>query len=291
MLLPLLLAACGPASTISPDTTPQPASVSPSACSLVPQSAVASAVAIPSATELTPGAPTPFAKDVSTVTQPPPGVYAVSTVVNHPNVGQCTYQSVNGPELVVNVFPKATLTSLPDLTVGLKPLGPAMVSSTDDAGLIAFQDQGAVIGITLQVGGLNQSALARRMGAVVEAVTGEQLPLPGLNFGAPSSTGKAVPTPLPAAGQQVNGQTAAETVQQTNQLSFDPASVTVSLNGVVEWTNTSGVPHNVTFDANPELTSQTMNPGDKYEVKFTRAGQYPYHCTFHPGMNGTVTVS
>lgn len=290
MLLPLMLAACGPPSTISPDVTPQPASVSPSACSLVPQSAVATAIAMPSASELPAGAPTPSAKTAGTVPPPPPGVYGVTTVVNHPNVGQCSYQSVSGPELVVNVFPKATLASLPDLTVGLHPLGPALVSSTDGAGLIAFQDQGAVVGISLQVGQLNQSALARRMGTVVEAVTGQQLPLPALNFG-PSTTGNAVPTPLPAAGQPVNGVTAAETVQQTNQLSFDPASVSLSVNGVVEWSNTSGVPHNVTFDADPELTSQTMGPGDKYEVKFTRAGQYAYHCTFHPGMNGTVTVS
>jgi plastocyanin len=34
-----------------------------------------------------------------------------------------------------------------------------------------------------------------------------------------------------------------------------------------------------------------MNSGDKYQVKFTKAGTYQFHCTFHPGMEGTVTVS
>jgi plastocyanin len=169
-------------------------------------------------------------------------------------------------------------------------LGPALVSATDGSGLITFQDGGSVVGIALSVGGLNQSALARRLGTVVVAVTGQPLPLPALSSG-PASTGGAVPTPLPAAGQQVTGATAAQTVQETDALKFGPASVTVSSGGVVQWTNAGSAPHNVTFDGNPELTSGTMNGGDKYQVKFTRAGQYQYHCTFHPGMDGSVTVS
>jgi plastocyanin len=217
-------------------------------------------------------------------------VYVVNAVGSHPNVGQCTYRSAQGPTLVVSVYPKSTLAGLADITTGLHPLGPTLVSGTDNDGLMAFQVGASVVGIALDAGGLNQSALARRLGTIVVAVTGQPLALPALSAG-PATTGAAVPTPLPAAGQQVTGATAAQTVQETGALKFDPASVTVSSGGVVQWTNAGSAPHNVTFDANPELTSGTMNGGDKYQVKFTGAGLYQYHCTFHPGMDGSVTVS
>jgi plastocyanin len=290
VLLPLL-AACGTATAeISPDDLPQAAAVTPDACSVVPSSAVATALAPASGAELPASSAAASPQAGGAALSSPRGVYAVTSVGSHSTVGQCTYSSPDGPTLIVSVFPKTTLAALADVTTGLRPLGPALVSATDDAGLITFQDGGSVVGIALQVGGLNQSALARRMGTVVVAVTGQPLPLPALSSG-PAATGAAVPTALPAAGQQVTGATAAQTVQETGALKFDPASVTLSSGGVVQWTNGGSAPHNVTFDANPELTSGTMGPGDKYQVKFTRAGQYPYHCTFHPGMDGTVTVS
>ncbi|HEX6492663.1 MAG TPA: plastocyanin/azurin family copper-binding protein [Candidatus Dormibacteraeota bacterium] len=288
LVLPLL-AACGSAtSEISPDDVKPPAAVNPNACTVVPDSAVAPAVAAPTAAELPASSP---AAGPSNAPAAPPGVYVVTAVGSHPNVGQCTYRSALGPTLVVSVYPKSTLSGLADVTTGLRPLGPTLVSGTDNDGLLAFQDGAAVVGLALAAGGLNQSALVRRLGTVYVAATGQPLTLPALSASAATSTGAAVPTPLPAAGAPVNGQTASQTVQETGSLKFDPASTTVSVGGVVLWTNTSSVQHNVTFDANPELTSQTMSSGDKFELKFTRAGQYAYHCTFHPGMDGTVTVS
>ncbi|HVS42730.1 MAG TPA: plastocyanin/azurin family copper-binding protein [Candidatus Dormibacteraeota bacterium] len=289
LLLPLL-AACGSAtSEISPDNVAAPAEVTPNACSVIPHSAVATAVSPPTAAELPPASPSASASSAPLAS--PPGVYEATSVGSHPNVGQCTYRSALGPTLVVSVYPNSTLAGLADITTGLHPLGPTLVSGTDNNGLLAFQDGDSVVGIALDAGGLNQSALARRLGTAFVAITGAPLTLPELSASAATSTGAAVPTPLPAAGAQVTGVTANQTVQQTNTLKFDPASVSVSVGGVVLWDNSSSVAHNVTFDANPELTSQTMNGGDKFELKFTRAGQYAYHCTFHPGMDGTVTVS
>lgn len=99
--------------------------------------------------------------------------------------------------------------------------------------------------------------------------------------GGGSSFGKGAPTGLGTPATKVN---------QTDGLSFDPTSQTVKVGDVVEWDNGSGVPHNVTFDGSPDVSSQTMNSGDTWQVKFTTAGTYKYHCTFHPGMEGTVTV-
>jgi plastocyanin len=288
----LLLSGCSSSpGEISADTIPPAPAVTPDACRLVPADAVAAALALPSGAEVPAapsGAPTPAPS--GTPDPAPPGHYLVTSVGSHSTVGQCTYQSGRGPALVVSVYPKGTLTSLADVTAGLRPLGPAYVSTTGTSGLIAVQDGPAVVGIALNVGELSGDALARRLAIVAGAVSGQPLPVPSLSA-SQGATSAAVPTPPPAAGEQVTGQTAAQTVQETAGLKFDPAAITVSSGGVVQWTNAGTAPHNVTFDANPELTSGTMAGGDRYEVKFTRAGQYQYHCTFHPGMDGTVTVS
>jgi plastocyanin len=92
-------------------------------------------------------------------------------------------------------------------------------------------------------------------------------------------------------GTKVTGQTAATTLQETDALKFQPTSATVKAGDVVEWDNTGATAHNVTFDNFNAITSESMNGGDKYQVKFTKAGTYQFHCTFHPGMDGTVTVS
>lgn len=84
--------------------------------------------------------------------------------------------------------------------------------------------------------------------------------------------------------------TAAKSVQATADLKFDPASISVKTGDVIQWTNGGSVPHNVTFDSNQSLTSQTLQQGDTWQVKFTVAGTYAYHCTFHPGMDGQITV-
>jgi plastocyanin len=287
----LLLSGCSSSpGEISADTIPPAARVTPDACSLLPADAVAATLALPSGAEVPASSATPAPAPSGTPDPAPRSHYLVTSVGSHSTVGQCTYQSARGPALVVSVFPKSSLTALADVTAGLRPLGPAYVSSTGSSGLIAVQDGPAVVGIALNVGGLSGDALARRLALLAGAVSGQPLPVPSLSA-SQGATSAAVPTPPPAAGEQVTGQTAAQTVQETAGLKFDPAAITVSSGGVVQWTNAGTAPHNVTFDANPELTSGTMAGGDRYQVKFTRAGQYAYHCTFHPGMDGAVTVS
>lgn len=103
-------------------------------------------------------------------------------------------------------------------------------------------------------------------------------------------TGSSGGAPAPAAIQTVTSGTAATTVKQTDDLKFDPSSATAKVGDIVEFTNSGTTPHNVTFDAG--TASPTMNGGDTFLVKFTKAGSYHYVCTFHaPGMAGTITVS
>ena len=80
-------------------------------------------------------------------------------------------------------------------------------------------------------------------------------------------------------------------VEATADLKFSPNSSTLKTGDIIQWTNSGGVPHNVTFDSQPYLTSQTFQQGDTWAAQFTVAGTYAYHCTIHPGMDGTITVS
>lgn len=88
--------------------------------------------------------------------------------------------------------------------------------------------------------------------------------------------------------QVVTGQAAGTKVSQTDDLKFSPNASTVKSGDVVQWTNTGSTAHNVTFDQG--VHSDTLNGGDVFEVKFTAAGSYHYVCTFHAGMEGTITV-
>ena len=79
-------------------------------------------------------------------------------------------------------------------------------------------------------------------------------------------------------------------IDATDQLRFSPTTETVHVGDIVEWTNIGSVQHTVTFDAQPYLTGPTLDPGATWEIKLTQTGTYPYRCTIHPGMNGTVVV-
>merc|ERR1719190_15173 len=76
-------------------------------------------------------------------------------------------------------------------------------------------------------------------------------------------------------------------------LVFSPASITVKTGEAVQFVNNAGFPHNVVFDedevpdgTNAEALSREdyLNaPGETYEVKFDKAGEYGYYCEPHRG--------
>jgi plastocyanin len=69
--------------------------------------------------------------------------------------------------------------------------------------------------------------------------------------------------------------------------SFVPATLTVQVGDTVTWVNQDAPQHDVVAD-NGEFTSQPFDKGRSFT--FTKAGTYPYHCSIHPGMTGTVIV-
>jgi plastocyanin len=87
----------------------------------------------------------------------------------------------------------------------------------------------------------------------------------------------------------VSPQTATATVKIHN-FKFEPANVTISEDESVQFINLDEEPHTATstdrtFDSKALDTNQTWNH------TVTKSGTFPYICSVHPFMKGTVTVT
>jgi plastocyanin len=149
----------------------------------------------------------------------------------------------------------------------------------------------AVVGATFALSACGESALVAGPRAVVTWYPSTPLPSPGRVQASTSPVATAVPVPAIGQGQTSGLGTPVANISATDQLAFNPVTVTAKTGGVIQWANTGTTAHNVTFDGQPSLTSGTLQKGDTWQVQFTVAGTYMYHCTFHPGMNGQITVA
>jgi plastocyanin len=70
---------------------------------------------------------------------------------------------------------------------------------------------------------------------------------------------------------------------------FAPANVSIHVGAQVRWTNRDGDTHTVTFDDG--VDSGRMSSGSTFTRGFPAAGTFHYHCSIHPAVNGTVTVT
>jgi plastocyanin len=73
---------------------------------------------------------------------------------------------------------------------------------------------------------------------------------------------------------------------------FSPPALTVKTGTVVTWMNQDGTTHAIASDAGSPavFSSDPLSPGSSYTFTFTSAGTYPYHCSIHPSMKGTIIV-
>jgi len=71
---------------------------------------------------------------------------------------------------------------------------------------------------------------------------------------------------------------------------FSPANIVVDVGTTVTWTNEDNIGHTVTSDDGDELDSSLLDQDDTYSYTFDEPGEYFYHCTPHPNMQGLVTV-
>ena len=113
----------------------------------------------------------------------------------------------------------------------------------------------------------------------------------GSSSQADTSGGTVKPTTTPAS-QAPPANAAAEAVDvKISNFKFAPASVAVKTGGTVTWTNEDSAQHTATDDkSTPPFDTGTLDQGDAKKVTFKKAGTYPYICTFHPFIKGTVVV-
>jgi plastocyanin len=73
---------------------------------------------------------------------------------------------------------------------------------------------------------------------------------------------------------------------------FQPRWITITAGLSIRWINAGQLPHTATSDISSPQSwdSGALQPGEVFTETFNTPGSYPYHCTFHPGMLGTVTV-
>ena len=70
---------------------------------------------------------------------------------------------------------------------------------------------------------------------------------------------------------------------------FVPDPITISVGDAITWTNEDPVGHTVTARDDSFKTGMFF-PGDSATVTFATAGTFPYFCSTHPEMVGTVVV-
>ena len=93
----------------------------------------------------------------------------------------------------------------------------------------------------------------------------------------PSSSGNTLPASI------VSG---ASTLTTT---AYAPNPITVPVGGTVTWTNNDSTTHTSTSTTGM-WDSGNIAPGGRFSMTFSAAGSFPYQCTIHKNMVGTVNV-
>ena len=101
-----------------------------------------------------------------------------------------------------------------------------------------------------------------------------------------SSSSPSTTAPTTTTGTRVSIVSGSSTMTTT---AYAPNPVTVAVGGTVTWTNNDSVAHN-SVGTNGAWNSGTIQPGGSLSMTFPSSGSFPYHCSIHPGMVGTVTV-
>jgi plastocyanin len=87
----------------------------------------------------------------------------------------------------------------------------------------------------------------------------------------------------PAAG------TAADVNATVSGNTWGPVSAAVG--DVITWTNADAVPHKVALDDGSCTMTNNITGDAPQSLVFNQAGSYPFHCTVHPSMKGTIAIS
>lgn len=145
----------------------------------------------------------------------------------------------------------------------------------------------------------NRLALAAILAGVALAGCGgvptsaaESEPAGGPGVPVSSSTTTAATTRVAEAGGPSAAGAAAVEVRQFR---FMPGDLEVETGTTVTWTNRDDILHTATSGATPGTPDGRFDgpmdgPGQSFSHTFDRPGRYPYFCSRHTSMTGTVVV-
>jgi len=102
--------------------------------------------------------------------------------------------------------------------------------------------------------------------------------------GSGNSIQQPTATPIP------DNSTVVRIVANAGSNSFSPNPVEVKVGETVTWINDDSGRHTVT-SKDGVFDSGIMGKGQSFSYTFDKAGEYPYSCSPHPNMVGTVVVT
>ena len=124
--------------------------------------------------------------------------------------------------------------------------------------------------------------------AALAACSGGASSAPTSAAGTQSTGGPAATT----AGSAVCTDSTGTTVVNATVGGFQWGPVSAKVGDVITWTNSDSAPHRVGLDdGSCTMSGNIAGGGGKASLVFSKAGTYPFHCTIHPTMKGTITIS
>ena len=109
----------------------------------------------------------------------------------------------------------------------------------------------------------------------------------GSSYSSPPTTPS--PTPAPPPGGAASAITIQVGASALGSRAYSPPDLSVAVGTVVTWTNSDSVDHTTDSDGTA-WHSGVLRPRGTFAVTFGTAGTFPYHCSIHPGMVGSVIV-
>lgn len=103
--------------------------------------------------------------------------------------------------------------------------------------------------------------------------------------GSPSPT----PSPAPAPGTPSSSVVIPVGAESLGNRAFVPGDLDIAVGTTVTWVNNDSTSHTSTSNG-VGWNSGTIAPGRQFSFAFQNPGTFPYRCTIHPGMVGTVVV-
>jgi plastocyanin len=109
--------------------------------------------------------------------------------------------------------------------------------------------------------------------------------------GTPATTlGSGTPGTTGATGNTTAvGVPAGATKIVMQNIKFVPADVTIKVGQTVAWVNEDAPQHDVVAN-DGTFKSDLLSQGRVFTFTFSKAGTYPFYCSIHPQMKGTITV-